>query len=142
LKSIIDEDFSEQTQSSESITMNKDRQETAIFIFTVVTVIFLPLSTVSSYLGMNTSDIRDMNSKQWVFWAAAIPLTVAVLFLARLWAFPGLAWPFPMANLPASQMPYINPIPPPPSPYNAHYMRRRRELDPERSTGYISRYAR
>jgi hypothetical protein len=29
---------------------------------------------VASYLGMNTADIRDMKSRQWVFWAASIPL--------------------------------------------------------------------
>lgn len=83
--------ITDEIQSTESILANKDRQETAIFIFTIVTVIFLPLSTVASYLGMNTSDIRDMQTKQWVFWAVAIPLTVVVLILARLWAGP--AWP-------------------------------------------------
>lgn len=46
---------------------------------------------MASYLGMNTSDIRDMQTKQWVFWVVAIPLTVVVLILARLWAGP--AWP-------------------------------------------------
>lgn len=70
--------------STDSILANKDRQETVIFIFTIVTVIFLPLSTVASYLGMNTSDIRGMHSQQWVFWAAAVPLTVVVLIMARL----------------------------------------------------------
>jgi Mg2+ and Co2+ transporter CorA len=39
----------------------------AIFIFTVVAAIFLPLSFVSSYLGMNTIDIRDMNNSQSTF---------------------------------------------------------------------------
>lgn len=82
--------ITDEIQSTESILANKDHQETAIFIFTIVTVIFLPLSTVSSYLGMNTSDIRDMQTKQWVFWAVAIPLTVVVLILARLWAGPAL----------------------------------------------------
>ena len=28
---------------------------------------------------MNTSDIRDMSTPQWVFWASAIPLTLVVL---------------------------------------------------------------
>ena len=27
---------------------------------------------------MNTSDIRDMNFNQWVYWASAIPLTILV----------------------------------------------------------------
>lgn len=32
----------------------------AILVFTIVTIIFLPLSFVSSFFGMNFSDIRDM----------------------------------------------------------------------------------
>ena len=69
------------------IESNRDRQEGAILIFTIVTIIFLPLSFVSSFFGMNTSDIRDMSRPQWVFWASAIPLTLIVLgvsfFVAR-----------------------------------------------------------
>ena len=69
------------------IESNRDRQEGAILIFTIVTIIFLPLSFVSSFFGMNTSDIREMSRPQWVFWASAIPLTLLVLgvsfFVAR-----------------------------------------------------------
>jgi hypothetical protein len=42
-------------------------------------VIFLPLTAVAGIMGMNTSDIRDMDTGQWVFWAVAIPLTVSIL---------------------------------------------------------------
>ncbi|KAL8928161.1 MAG: hypothetical protein Q9208_001871 [Pyrenodesmia sp. 3 TL-2023] len=69
------------------IESNRDRQEGAILIFTIVTIIFLPLSFVSSFFGMNTSDVRNMSTPQWAFWAAAIPLTLIVLgvsvFVAR-----------------------------------------------------------
>lgn len=58
---------------------DKDRQEGAIYVFTVVTIIFLPISTVSGILGMNTADVRNMDNGQWVFWAAAIPLTTLVV---------------------------------------------------------------
>ncbi|KAL9036668.1 MAG: hypothetical protein Q9180_004164 [Flavoplaca navasiana] len=61
------------------IESNRDRQESAILIFIIVTIIFLPLSFVSSFFGMNTSDIRDMTTPQLVFWASAIPLTLIVL---------------------------------------------------------------
>lgn len=47
-------------------------------MFTVVTVIFLPLSTVASILGMNTNDVRNMEINQWVFWVVAVPLTLIV----------------------------------------------------------------
>lgn len=66
------------------IESNKDRQEAAIYAFTIVTVIFLPLSFVSSLLGMNTSDIRDMRQGQWLYWSAAIPLTGLIIILCLL----------------------------------------------------------
>ena len=46
----------------------------------------MPLSFVTSYLGMNTADIRDMENKQSLFWAIALPLTAvtmgSILFMA------------------------------------------------------------
>lgn len=70
----------------------KDRQENAIFAFTLVTIVFLPISTVSSIFGMNTTDVRDMQSSQWLYWAVAIPLTLFVI-LTGLW------WMGEMGNL-------------------------------------------
>lgn len=61
----------------------------AIFVFTVVAAVFLPLSFVTSYLGMNTTDIRNTNSSQSTFWAVAIPVTVIVIALAILAAYKG-----------------------------------------------------
>lgn len=66
------------------IESNKDRQEAAIYIFTIVTIVFLPLSFVSSVLGMNTSDIRNTGRGQWLFWAAAIPLTFSIIVICLL----------------------------------------------------------
>jgi hypothetical protein len=68
--------------------MNRDKQESAVIVFTMVTIIFLPLSFVASVLGMNTSDVRNMDGTQWVFWVVAIPLTIVIMF-ASLW-FAGL----------------------------------------------------
>ncbi|RDA89977.1 hypothetical protein CP533_0853 [Ophiocordyceps camponoti-saundersi (nom. inval.)] len=62
----------------------KDRQENAIYAFTLVTIIFLPLSAISSIFGMNTNDVRNMASDQWLYWAVAVPVTVVVI-LAGLW---------------------------------------------------------
>jgi hypothetical protein len=42
-------------------------------------VIFLPLSFVTSFLGMNTTDIRDMGSSSSLFWTIAIPLTAITM---------------------------------------------------------------
>lgn len=62
----------------------KDRQENAIYAFTLVTIIFLPLSSIASIFGMNTSDVRDMPFGQWLYWATALPVTLAVI-LGGLW---------------------------------------------------------
>ena len=64
---------------------NKDRQELAIYAFTIVTVIFLPLSFVAGVFGMNTSDIRNMDLGQWAYWASAIPVTLLVILIGLWW---------------------------------------------------------
>lgn len=51
----------------------------------MVTIIFLPLSTISSIFGMNSSDLRDMEQGQWAYWAAAIPTTIAVIIMGLWW---------------------------------------------------------
>lgn len=71
-------------QNRRRIDTTKDRQEQAIFAFTIVTIIFLPLSAVSSIFGMNTKDVRDMEWGQGLYWAVAIPVTVVVIILGLL----------------------------------------------------------
>ena len=71
-------------QNMHRIESNKDRQEAAILVFTTVTIIFLPLSFVASVFGMNTADIRNMNTPQWLFWACAIPCTMLAMALSVL----------------------------------------------------------
>jgi hypothetical protein len=59
----------------------------AIMVFTIVTIVFLPLSFVASYFGMNTSDIRNMPSTQRLFWTVAGGLTAGVAGLSIFLAF-------------------------------------------------------
>ncbi|KAK4148483.1 hypothetical protein C8A00DRAFT_38940 [Chaetomidium leptoderma] len=66
------------------INYTKDRQKRAIYAFTIVTVIFLPLSAVASIFGMNSADIRDTDLGQWAYWTTAVPVTVVVVFLGLL----------------------------------------------------------
>ncbi|KAF2439176.1 hypothetical protein P171DRAFT_476960 [Karstenula rhodostoma CBS 690.94] len=65
--------------TKQSAEINEEDHGKAILVFTIVTVIFLPLSFVTSYLGMNTSDIRDMENKQSLFWETALPLTAGIM---------------------------------------------------------------
>ncbi|RYN45797.1 hypothetical protein AA0117_g10770 [Alternaria alternata] len=66
-------------RTKQMLEINEEDHGKAIMVFTVVTVIFLPLSFVTSYFGMNASDIRDMDQKQDLFWSVAIPLTVVTV---------------------------------------------------------------
>ena len=61
----------------------------AILVFTIVTIIFLPLSFVSSFFGMNFSDIRDMERTQRLFWLVAGCLTVGTVGFSLFLAFYG-----------------------------------------------------
>jgi hypothetical protein len=91
------EDYAEQIRrcgplldsTKQSAEINEEDHGKAILVFTVVTVIFLPLSFVTSFLGMNTSDIRDMDSSQTLFWKIAIPLTAVVMGTMLVIAYNG-----------------------------------------------------
>ena len=75
--------------AAQSISLKAESNNKAIIVFTVVTIIFLPLSFVTSYLGMNTSDLRDMKSGQTLFWAIGAPVAVVILGTALVAAFYG-----------------------------------------------------
>lgn len=64
-----------------SIEVRGEDNGKAIYVFTAVTVIFLPLTFVAGLLGMNTAEIRDTSDQQWLFWAIAIPFTFTVLLI-------------------------------------------------------------
>ena len=66
------------------VDWTKDRHENAIYAFTVVTIVFLPMSAVAGIFGMNTSDVRDMEPAQWLYWSVALPVTFGVI-LGGLW---------------------------------------------------------
>ncbi|KDN66471.1 hypothetical protein CSUB01_08187 [Colletotrichum sublineola] len=59
----------------------------AIRVFTLVTLIFLPLSFFTSFFGMNTTDIRDMPLGSSAYWATAVPATILILCSAYIYAY-------------------------------------------------------
>ncbi|KAM3508600.1 hypothetical protein MY10362_001116 [Beauveria mimosiformis] len=80
-------EYADDLERTVAFKMNwtKDRQENAVYAFTIVTIIFLPLSAVASIFGMNTSDIRDMDYSQWLFWVVALPVAILVIVVGLWW---------------------------------------------------------
>ncbi|KAJ5273796.1 hypothetical protein N7478_008921 [Penicillium angulare] len=86
------EDLTEDIESLATMTRNgvdvrQEDQGKTILVFTIVTVVFTPLSFVTSYLGMNTTDIRNMTNTQTLFWAVSIPLTMLIIITVLFVAF-------------------------------------------------------
>jgi hypothetical protein len=66
----------------QSLEILEEDHGKAIRLFTVVTIIFLPLTFVATVLGMNTSDIRNLQKTQTLYWEIALPLTAIVILVA------------------------------------------------------------
>lgn len=77
------------TRTIQLVNIRLEDHGKAILVFTVVTIIFLPLNFISSYFGQNFSDIRNMESQQWLFWPIAISITIGVASLSLVLAFSG-----------------------------------------------------
>lgn len=77
------------TRTIQLVNIRLEDHGKAILVFTIVTIIFLPLNFVSSFFGMNFSDIRDMAQTQWLFWAVALCVTAGVVALSLFVAFSG-----------------------------------------------------
>ena len=67
----------------------QDDNNRAIFIFTFVTVLFLPLSFVAGYFGMNVANISGTTSTTRHFWAIAAPVTAGIMVLCATVVFRG-----------------------------------------------------
>lgn len=74
-------------QVKRSVEITEEDHGKAIWVFTTVTTVFLPLSFVTSYFGMNTADMRYTNSTQALFWAIGLPSTVVIVGVALFLAY-------------------------------------------------------
>jgi hypothetical protein len=61
-----------------SVEINDD-YGIAILVVTVVTLAFLPLSSVTNFLGMSTADITNQTSTQSLFYIVALPVATVVV---------------------------------------------------------------
>ncbi|KAI0023918.1 hypothetical protein F4780DRAFT_684919 [Xylariomycetidae sp. FL0641] len=64
-----------------------DNQNKAIFVFTGVTIIFLPLSFFTSYFGMNIKDIQNNNWTEAYFWKVCGSVAFGLVVVIALYAF-------------------------------------------------------
>lgn len=76
-------------QLLESIEIQQEDHGKAILVFTIVTLIFLPLSFVTGFFGMSTTDIRNLEYGQWIFWATGLPLTALIIGVSMYIAYRG-----------------------------------------------------
>lgn len=68
-----------------------DSHNKAIFIFTGVTIVFLPLSFFASYFDMNLDGNNALRSEMY-FWQVCGPTAFAIIGLCLLLAFKKQIW--------------------------------------------------
>ena len=64
-----------------------DSQNKAILVFTIVTVIFLPLSFFTSYYGMNLNGVVNTTKTEDFFWKVCGSIAIFVVLVTALGAF-------------------------------------------------------
>ncbi|KAK5707533.1 hypothetical protein LTR97_000070 [Elasticomyces elasticus] len=77
------------TRTIQLVNIRLEDHGKAILVFTVVTIVFLPLNFVSSFFGMNFVDIRNMDRTQGLFWLVAVCVTFGVVAASLFLAFSG-----------------------------------------------------
>ncbi|KAL8838709.1 MAG: hypothetical protein Q9176_004949 [Flavoplaca citrina] len=76
-----------------------DDNSRALFVFTFITVLFLPLSFVAGFFGMNLAGIADTESRVTLFWYTALPLTAGILIMCVLFIARGESIWFAVTDL-------------------------------------------
>jgi len=72
----------------EVIEIEKDDQDRAILVFTVVTIIFLPLSFLTSYFSMNVDIVSGgWNGVQRTFWSISVAMTFVLGIVCGVMAY-------------------------------------------------------
>lgn len=79
--------FQLKTIEQNEIAIYAESNNKAILIFTIVTIVFLPLSFFTSYFGMNLQGITDTNKTQRDFWAVCGSITVVIVSATVIFGF-------------------------------------------------------
>ncbi|KAL7800769.1 hypothetical protein V8C43DRAFT_325967 [Trichoderma afarasin] len=78
-----------QTTAALEEARSTTQQGRIIMLFTIITIIFLPLSFFTSYFGQNVSELTGdtSNPTSWELWRIGTPITVVVIVSALLIAY-------------------------------------------------------
>jgi hypothetical protein len=75
-----------EARSSRQIAEAAERQSEAIMLFTIITIVFLPLGTIASIYGMNAAEFGQDGPKLKHIWKVlfgiSVPLATVILYLA------------------------------------------------------------
>ena len=79
--------FQLKTIQQNEMALLAESNSQAILVFTVVTVVFLPLSFFTSYFGMNLQGIANTEMNEKNFWMVCGPVTVSIVLLTLVFGF-------------------------------------------------------
>ena len=79
--------FQLRTIEQNELAIMAESNNKAILVFTIVTIIFLPLSFFTSYFGMNLKGIADTDKTERYFWTVCGTATVCIVSLTVLFGF-------------------------------------------------------
>ena len=87
------------TRNLQLIETKQDDNGRAIFIFTFITVLFLPLSFVAGFFGMNLQGLADNTSDSSLFWSVAVPVTGVIMLFCFAIIRWGESWSFAYGSM-------------------------------------------
>ena len=76
-------------QNVQLVETFQDDNSKAIFVFTIVTVLFLPMGFVASFFGMNVIGVSATTTPVRHFWEIALPLTFGIVIPCTIIALKG-----------------------------------------------------
>ncbi|KAI4090289.1 MAG: hypothetical protein LQ344_004837 [Seirophora lacunosa] len=87
LKSSLHDLFQLRTIEQNELAIMAESNNKAILVFTVVTIVFLPLSFFTSYFGMNIENTSAVLSGQGYFWGVCGSITLVIVTFTLLYGF-------------------------------------------------------
>ncbi|KAL9578827.1 MAG: hypothetical protein Q9203_006951, partial [Teloschistes exilis] len=87
LKSSLHDLFQLRTIEQNELAIIAESNNQAILVFTVVTIVFLPLSFFSSYFGMNFTNTSAILKDQGYFWGVCGTVTLVIVAFTLIYGF-------------------------------------------------------